>query len=47
LPQASLLYPLNVTPEGKKNAVVRTILRIDSEKHSMTLARDVSENSRV
>lgn len=47
LPQASLLYPLNVTPEGKIKPVVRTILGIDNEKQSMTLAGDVPENSRV
>ncbi|NJM78574.1 MAG: histidine kinase [Flavobacterium sp.] len=47
LPQASLLYPLNVTPEGKTEPVVRTILGIDNEKQSMTLAGDVPENSKV
>lgn len=47
LPQASLLYPLNVTPEGKTKPVVRTILGIDNEKQSMTLAGDVPENSKV
>jgi hypothetical protein len=31
LPQASLLYPLNVTPEGKDEPVVRTILSINTE----------------
>lgn len=47
LPQASLLYPLNVTPEGKREPVVRTILGIDNEKQSMTLAGDVPVNSKV
>ena len=47
LPQASLLYPLNVTPEGKKEPVVRTILKINNEDQSMTLAGDVPMNSRV
>lgn len=47
LPQASLLYPLNVTPEGKSEPVVRTILGIDNEKQSMTLAGDVPVNSKV
>ena len=47
LPQASLLYPLNVTPEGKTEPVVRTILGIDNEKQSMTLAGDVPVNSKV
>ncbi|MDG1870453.1 MAG: FIST N-terminal domain-containing protein, partial [Flavobacterium sp.] len=35
LPQASLLYPLNVTPDGKKDPVVRTILNINDEDQSM------------
>lgn len=47
LPQASLLYPLNVTPDGKKEPVVRTILNIDNDKQSMILAGDVPVNSRV
>lgn len=47
LPQASLLYPLNVTPVGKKEPVVRTILKINNEDHSMTLAGDVPINSKV
>ena len=47
LPQASLLYPLNVTPEGKSAPVVRTILGIDIENQSMTLAGDVPVNSKV
>lgn len=47
LPQASLLYPLNVTHEGKNKAVVRTILNIDNENNSMILAGDVPENSKV
>jgi len=47
LPQASLLYPLNVIPEGKNEAVVRTILSINEENNSMVLAGDVPENSRV
>jgi hypothetical protein len=47
LPQASLLYPLNVTPEGKSEPVVRTILSINNENNSMVLAGDVPKNSRV
>jgi hypothetical protein len=47
LPQASLLYPLNVVPVGKKEPVVRTILNINNEDQSMTLAGDVPMNSRV
>ncbi|EKT3965926.1 FIST C-terminal domain-containing protein [Flavobacterium psychrophilum] len=47
LPQASLLYPLNVIPEGKTEAVVRTILSINENNNSMVLAGDVPLNSRV
>jgi hypothetical protein len=47
LPQASLLYPLNVIPEGKNEAVVRTILSINEANNSMVLAGDVPVNSRV
>ncbi len=47
LPQASLLYPLNVQPEEKKEPVVRTILNINNENQSMILAGDVPLNSRV
>ncbi|WP_298223974.1 FIST N-terminal domain-containing protein [Flavobacterium sp.] len=47
LPQASLLYPLNVTPEGKSEPVVRTILSINDDNNSMVLAGDVPVNSRV
>jgi hypothetical protein len=32
-----LLYPLNVTPHGKKEPVVRTILNIDNDTQSMIL----------
>lgn len=47
LPQASLLYPLNVTPDGKRDPVVRTILNINDADQSMILAGDVPVNSRV
>lgn len=47
LPEASLLYPLNVIAEGKKEPVVRTILNIDNEKQSMILAGDAPQNSKV
>jgi hypothetical protein len=47
LPQASLLFPLNVIPEGKNEAVVRTILGINKDDNSMVLAGDVPVNSRV
>jgi hypothetical protein len=47
LPQASLLFPLNVIPEGKNEAVVRTILSINEENNSMILAGDVPQNSKV
>lgn len=47
LPQAALLYPLNVIPEGKIEAVVRTILSINEENNSMVLAGDVPVNAKV
>ena len=47
LPQASLLFPLNITPEDKKEPVVRTILNINNKDNSMILAGDVPMNSRV
>lgn len=47
LPQASLMFPLNVIPEGKNEAVVRTILSINEENNSMVLAGDVPVNSKV
>ncbi|MDQ5929463.1 MAG: hypothetical protein QG594_1242 [Bacteroidota bacterium] len=47
LPQASLLYPLNVTPDDKNEPVVRTILNINNQDQSMILAGDVPVNSRV
>ena len=47
LPHASLFYPLNVTAENKSQAVVRTILSINEEENSMTLAGDVPANAKV
>lgn len=47
LPQSSLLYPLNVTPKGKNEPIVRTILNINNEDNSMILAGDVPLHSKV
>ncbi|WP_321285736.1 FIST N-terminal domain-containing protein [uncultured Sunxiuqinia sp.] len=47
LPQASLLFPLNITFEDKPEPVVRTILNIDSAENSMILAGDVPMNSKA
>lgn len=47
LPRASLFYPLNVTAKGKSQPVVRTILGIDTDKNSMTLAGDAPVDSKV
>ncbi|WP_299898321.1 FIST N-terminal domain-containing protein [uncultured Aquimarina sp.] len=47
LPQSALLYPLSVKTEGRKEAIVRTILNIDEEKNAMILAGDVPEGSVV
>ena len=45
LPQAALLYPLNIKEEGKEHNLVRTILNIDVKNKSMILAGDVPEGS--
>jgi hypothetical protein len=45
LPKSSLRYP-KCDSEGKR-AVVRTILNINNEDQSMTLAGDIPMNSRV
>jgi len=42
-----LLFPLNVTPNGKSKPVVRTILSINKENNSMILAGDVPKGSKV
>ena len=47
LPQSSLYYPLNLTPPGKTKAVVRTVLSINKDDSSMTLAGGVPKDSRV
>lgn len=47
LPGAALLYPLNVTSEGEKQSIVRSILNINEEEHSVILAGDIPENSKV
>jgi len=47
LPKLSMYYPLNVTYENKKKAVVRTVLGIDNETNSMILAGDAPERSKV
>ena len=47
LPQASLFYPLYVREEGKRNAVVRTILNINRKNKTMILAGNVPQGARV
>lgn len=47
LPRASLFYPLHVKAENKEIPVVRTILSINENQNSMTLAGDVPINSTV
>ena len=47
LPSASLAFPLNVTYEGKEQAVVRTILGLDEKNKALILAGDAPENSKV
>ncbi len=47
LPQAALLYPLNVREPGSEKAIVRTILNIDENENTMILAGDVPLGSSV
>jgi hypothetical protein len=47
LPSAALLYPLNVTSEKENSSIVRTILNINEQDHSMLLAGDIFEGSKV
>ena len=47
MPSASLSFPLNVTYEGKKQAVVRTILAVDEQNKTLILAGDAPENAKV
>lgn len=47
LPQAALLYPLNLRVKGSNETVVRTILNIDEKENTMILAGDVPEGSTV
>ena len=47
LPSASLSFPLNVTYQGKTQAVVRTILAVDESQNTLILAGDAPENSKV
>ncbi|QWX84755.1 FIST C-terminal domain-containing protein [Cellulophaga sp. HaHaR_3_176] len=47
LPQAALLYPLNLRLKGSNETLVRTILNIDENNNTMILAGDVPEGSTV
>ncbi|SIS89978.1 Uncharacterized conserved protein, contains FIST_N domain [Zobellia uliginosa] len=47
LPTSALLFPLSVRVDESDNPIVRTILTIDEEMNTMTLAGDVPEGSRV
>lgn len=47
LPKSALLYPLSVKSDHRKEAIVRTVLSIDEENNTMTLAGDVPEGSKV
>lgn len=47
LPSAALLYPLNVKSTQEDSSIVRTILNINEEDHSMILAGDIVEGSMV
>ncbi|SDX28542.1 Uncharacterized conserved protein, contains FIST_N domain [Lutibacter oricola] len=47
LPQSSLYYPLNLTLTGKTKPVVRTVLSINKDDSSMTLAGNMPKDSKV
>ncbi|WP_394972403.1 FIST signal transduction protein [uncultured Croceitalea sp.] len=47
LPEAALLYPLNIHKPDSKEVIVRTILNIDEESKAMVLAGDAPEGSKV
>ncbi|GAA3510264.1 FIST C-terminal domain-containing protein [Aquimarina addita] len=47
LPQSALLYPLSVKQKEKKESIVRTILSVDEQTNTMTLAGDVPEGAVV
>jgi len=47
LPQAALLYPLNVKLPDSEYSLVRTILNIDEKENTMILAGDVPVGSKV
>jgi hypothetical protein len=45
LPASALLFPLSVRPRDSESAVVRTILAVNEDDHSMTFAGDVPVGS--
>ncbi len=47
LPGAALLYPLKVKSDNEDQSIVRTILNIDENNHSMILAGNVLEGQKV
>ena len=47
LPGAALLYPLKVKSGNENHSIVRTILNIDEENHSMILAGNILEGEKV
>ncbi len=47
LPGSAFLFPLSVIIPGTTEPVVRTILSIDREKHSMTFAGDIPQGAKV
>lgn len=47
LPQSALLYPLSVKTKNKKEPIVRTILAINEQTNTMTLAGDIPEGAVV
>ncbi len=47
LPGTGLLFPLAIQPEPGAPELVRTILAVDEDEHSLTFAGDVPEGSRA
>lgn len=47
LPGSALLFPLSINIDDSEEPIVRTILSIDENNHTMTFAGDIPEGSKV
>lgn len=47
LPGSALLFPLSVKFDDHQEAMVRTILSVDNENHSITFAGDIPQGSKI